>query len=694
MAYALKYECEFTSLNGVEFNVRINELDYVGSSRTLLTANDINPLEVKWNEQDDDFTVPIMSLNGTLHLAIRHGTADPIIEDFISLDERKHQIEVIYNTGAGSQTWFTAWLLPNTSTEGYYSVNRVLSLNFSDGLAKLKDIPLVTHTGAKFDRVVKQRLFDLIKGALWSAQPNTTIETFDNLFYVGAADRTVTSTNDPLNQTKIDPRTFMKSQADFEDAYTVLSKILSARGLNVFMDGGNWIVANYITYVGFIDPINGTKYDPDGTTITAISSRTWHGVVGDGEDLVPVENHVSKSYGTPMLKNRINFEYDDFPFLVCNESLTEGTASAVTCWTYQRGAYASPSAGLYDHGLSIELNTANIVVNRSAYIDADFAQESWLKSESFRVEINSVIRIDFQRSVYENPSPSTAGVDKLVGVYLTADDGTYYTMDDDGLWYQSNSSWSVNNKSLAWIYDSADNRQDFVFYSLEFQKTPKTGSITLRLFSGVQYGSADQKTFFKDLKLGYTNLLGRIADPIFGDYDEIDCTSNLSFKGEKNYDVFLSDSPLINVKGAYFKTDGVTLTEAWYYNGIPGMIGELSTQRPMKYWIAIMHYWLTKKFRQKLIVTLRGNRYEFAGKMLMLNPVVIYQVVNGAANSRYMATSLGINVYRGVAQVSLYEINEMGDTEDFPNHAGVHTHDFITRKTGNDSTRLVLRWWQ
>lgn len=693
MAYGIRYTIQFTTLDlnsgNPGFNVlaRIYQDGYSGDPDRLISAE--NPIDVRFNEQDSNFLQPIMSINGNLRIIIREGSGDPTIETFVTTNEREYYIEFVYPNGTSSQTWFTAWLLPNESQEAYININRMLTLNFTCGLAKLKTVPLVDYTGAKFDRMQRHRLIDYIKGCLWQAQPSKAIQSFDNLFYDGSNDRTVLNTNDPLYQTTVDARTFMKNSSEFEDCYTVLSKILSARGLNVFMDNGDWIVGNLLTYI-FNGTEPGTRYPASGT-ITAIASRTWFEAVEYGGKLTPVEQMVTKSYLAPALKNRITFDYEDLPFLVCNESFLEGSATSITCWTYERGTVASPLLGLYTYGLAEEVNTAGLVVDRYAYITADFANDSWFKSEPFRVEKDGILGVSVQRRQEENPSPANVTeTRRIMGVYLIADDGTYWTLDDNTAWYQSNSSFTVNHKYLEWQYASGSDRQQWVSYSVESDKIPRTGSVVLRMYDDVTYGSSSQKIYFKDLKITHTaGILDRVADPISGDYDEIDLSGTaVTYTGERSFQVYLSDSPTISIKGAYHDTNGESLTETWYYNGASG------EKRPMKYWLATMQYWLTKVFRQRLEMTLKGTRYEHTdGNFYMVNPLMQLQLTNGVDTKRYMPVSLGINVFRGITAVSVIEVNDTADSEVFPDHDGTHKYDFITRKKDSDPQRFIVRWW-
>jgi len=694
MAYAVKYTSQLLTMDanptypGFDFFVRIYQDGYGGSIIPIILAD--NPVDVKFNEQEYNFLQPILSINGNVRLLIREGTTDPTIETFITTDDREYYIEFVYPNGTFNVTWFTAWLLPNESREGYININRVLTLNFSCGLAKLKEIPLVDYNGDKFDRLQRHSLIDLIKGCLWQAQPSKNIQTFDNLFAFGTSDRTVVDTNDPLYQTKVDARTFMKDSSEFEDCYTVLSKILSARGLQVFMDGGNWVVANLITYI-FYGTEPGTEYDPAGAA-TAIATRTWSEDIEAGGKIAPVEQLVDRSYLAPVLKNRINFNYEDFPFLVCNESFLEGSPTSIECWAYEKGTLASPTAGLYTYGLAEEVNVAGIVVDRFAYITADFANDSWMKSEPFRVEANGLLGISIQRRQEENPSPANVSeTRRIMGVYLYADDGTYWTLDDNTEWYQSASSgFPTFHKYLEWQYASGSDRQQWVSYSIRSYKIPRAGEIVLRLYDDVPYGTSAQKIYFKDLRITYTSgLLDRVADPISGDYDEIDLTTaGVSYRGEKNYQVYLSDCPTINTKGAYFYSNGTNLTETWYYNGLSG------EQRSMKYWLATMQYWLSKVFRQRIEAVVKGIRYEHAdGNFYMISPANRYRLVNGNPDKRYMSVSLGINVFMAKANIQLVEVNDVADAEAFPDHDGVHTYDFVTRKTKQDPQRFVVRWW-
>ena len=220
------------------------------------------------------------------------------------------------------------------------------------------------------------------------------------------------------------------------------------------------------------------------------------------------------------------------------------------------------------------------------------SNESFIKSESFQVNGDDKFNINFQRRT-KNGYTGTAA-ELVARVLLYGADGTYYTLDTNGTWVESNSTFTTFVQAINYNYTS-ENRDTWVSVTVKSNFIPKTGIIYIHLYEFAQGAFTGQETHFKDLRLEYIPYVeGKTFVNVTGDYNQI--TLDANHKDTADHEVFLSDSPKYLFKGALFLADGTTLTKLWYdMNFYPAL------HYPIKRFNAIQHYRMS--YRNLLKIT-------------------------------------------------------------------------------------------
>ena len=632
MAYGLKYQFSFndnaSKIAGVTIpiTVSIYQDGFTGDYTTLVPAD--SPCVINEVNNTETIFAAIRAKEMKIRFVTDNTTA-PAIEDLLSNKDNEFKIIIEVD----SAVYLIGFLLNDQMSESWFTdgTKHYIDISATDNLGALKNLPI---TG--FIPTDKVALYDIVRAALDAAVPDLPINIFDNLFEESFDDRTVTDTNDSYQQCKVDMRTFVNNFTEFENSYTILTKILESRNSTLFQHNGEWQIIR-IPELFTSDTIDGTRYLAD-TTMEAVIWENTASIHATG-DHIPVENFMMKSYTNALKFNKVFFNYDNFDEIFCNQLWQRGANTLdtptvkeyeVDCWDHFQGAVVSTTPASVDFGRRQEIDSATEQV-KDEYLflelESGSGGESFVRSSSVLVSENDKLNISFQRKVKNNYTG--AGNEILARVLLYANDSTYYTLDDDGKWYLSNSTFTVNNKTLIHSYGASDDRNKWVEKIVDTEFIPKDGKIYIHLQEGSADLSSGQETHFKDLRINYrVYLTGKNFVNVTGDYNKL--TIDNDYKDSKDYQVYLSDSPKYLVKGALFRADGDTLTTMWYESAAP------ATLYPIKKWNVIAHYLVTYRNFQ----TAEGDFYKWITAFGPVAAVSVVTFINGATNKRFLPVAI------------------------------------------------------
>lgn len=464
----------------------------------------------------------------------------------------------------------------------------------------------------------------------------TVLETVVDETYIEGVDFEITHLkreNDSYQQCMVDMRTFTLSYNTFEDAYTVLTKILESRNSVLFQHLGEWYIVR-VSELFRSDVINGTRYSADGP-ITAIINASWTANVNQSGDIIPVEQFMIKSFLNPVLSNKVTYNYRSYDELLCNEFFQRGaigldTSSVkeydVDCW----GHYIVPLAGT---------NPSTVIFRRREVIDPAtgvilenyiFLEHepgttgggSFIRSEETQVNKDDKITISFNRRLKNGYVGNVR--EGVAVVMLRGYNSVNYTFGDDGIWHVANSTFS-NARAIFLFVGSDENTGDWKEVKVTSEYVPADGDLQVVLMESSQYNLTGQESQFKDFKLTVLHYIeGKTAADVDGDYHKLTLATQL--KDTAEYEVFLSDSPKYLFKGALFEADGVTLTRLWYEADFP------DTQYPIKRFNAIDHY----RMSNRNMIKAEGDFYKWVKGGEPINSVQKITITNGDSNKRFL----------------------------------------------------------
>lgn len=446
----------------------------------------------------------------------------------------------------------------------------------------------------------------------------------------------VGDTNCPYSQTRLDMRTFVSNYSDFDNCYDVLTKILESRNSVLFQHNGEWHIVR-VPELFLLDDIPGTTYEASGVK----SAVEWNATatISESGDFVPVENFIRKTYNNALKFNKVTFNYQNFDEFLCNQLWQRGvivldTATLkeyeVDCWSHYQGATISTTPASVNFGRRVEIDAGTeAIIDEYLFLEVETGSggESFVRSAGTLVSVNDKLTISLQRRTKNGYTGS--GNEILARVLLYANDATYYTLDDDGKWYLSNSTFTVNNKTLIYAYDSVKDRSEWVDKQVSSDFIPKDGTIYIHLQEASAGGSGGQETWFKDLDIKNVPYIeGKNFTSVTGDYHKLTLSSN--FKDSKDYEIFISDSPKFLLKGAMFREDGVTLTTLWYQYTDETII------YPLKRWNAISHYRVTNRNFQNA----EGTYFKWLKSEIAITPVQKIIFTNGNPNKTFLPATI------------------------------------------------------
>ncbi|HZW66940.1 MAG TPA: hypothetical protein VFF23_14700 [Hanamia sp.] len=110
-----------------------------------------------------------------------------------------------------------------------------------------------------------------------------------------------------LEQTLIDPQTFLKSDTEYTDCYDVLTKILGRFNMTLFQANGAWNIVRWDELRYFNNLIEGFSYDKDFNSLGAVTLPAIH-TAGIGENSEG-ETGLLRKFIRPFLYDKETFNY-------------------------------------------------------------------------------------------------------------------------------------------------------------------------------------------------------------------------------------------------------------------------------------------------------------------------------------------------------------------------------------------------
>ena len=616
---------------------------------------------------DQDLFKPVRPQQATIEVLASIAGLD--MEDFLTDDDE--DIVVRFDFGEYEGYWY-GYLSQEDIQETWIAQNHILTLRADDGIGRLKEIPL-SDDGARLIGTFTP--FQLIQYAMQTpVVPFLRSRVVSNLYHTSMSSASNTT---GIEQCTIDARTFETAPGEFEDSYTVLEKINRAWSSTLFQWRGDWFVLRLEelftdgNLIGFRQnvPVIGQRQ--------GINQR-YDISVGVDESVKPVVPEMIKTLQKPSKETTIRYDWDEHVQVACNESFKQGNFIETTgtfpnetdqyevdLWDYLKTPISTPTAAdgtfrRYVVFADNKLQDEYIIISKD-----NTGVNAFIRSCNVYVSEADEFTFDFQYALLQTMSATK--VDAIAFVQLYGNDGTFWTLDEDGEWYQSNSSWTTNFRLLQITWASGEGVD---FKSFDSTSTiPRDGYLQFSFYKDST--SPWNSIYFKDFNIDVTpNIQKNRRRPIAGNFDRYTIANDLS----KNYDetIYLDDSESGNYKGALKEDDGFTLTEGGWFRR------RYNTERyRFKRQHAIARWFMNRSYKAKLDVNLFGLKWDIGGTNYPIGIVNTLKFVDDAPTKIFAITNLReVDFMSCIWSASLVEVYDTTVDEDVPGDTDVHTFDY------------------
>jgi len=386
-----------------------------------------------------------------------------------------------------------------------------------------------------------------------------------------------------LDVSQVDAKTFEKEIGTCEDCYTVIEKILDKDSFLVQYRGAWWIMRPD-DFVG--SDFYVSTFDTDGTFLDDYTQTTISKNVGEGEDQHFVNAGQYIDYERPYKFSKHTYRYESPLENPCNSDFSRGDLNAtisatqkrydLTCWTIRQGIGSGSASPLVTPYIERIFNNNGYEQERYAVIPWPSNSATalhYIESEPIPVieKDRASFSIDYAWS--SNASSGSSYTQAVACIRLEGRDGSHWTVDDDGVWYQSNAGWTTNFKNLeaTWVPNDID-ETEFRSESVEISDIPTDGDIYIMLYALNQQpanslDNADIK--FNNLNFSYIPYINGGYSSYSGQYSKYERSGD-GYSANIDEEVNISDSPKPILKGAMFVQRGsVYDLTTTYHNAYP-----------------------------------------------------------------------------------------------------------------------------
>lgn len=580
MAKAEKYRYSFKSHEGQTCVVRFDFEGFAGSSTTLVGS--ARPFVLKEFNTDDDIFKPLRPQMAEMSfIASVSGVS---IDDFLM--DNDDDVIVYFDFGSWTNYW-SGYMLQDDFQETWIDTNHILTLRATEGIGQLKDVKL-TDGGAEL--IGRYTPLEIIQFAMaQSVQSFTDYKIFSNLFHSSMTD---TSTNTGIDQCYVDAKTFMNNPSEYDNSYDALEKVNKSWNQTLYMYKGKWVIFRMEElYVPSNEDIRGFRIN--SSTRTNASQR-FDALVGVGESIKPITPEMLRFIQRRTKSDTVQFNFEQFDEIVCNGSFSRGSLVSSTVntkvynldlWTWKEGTPGSPTTpttGSYGRKETFETN---------GKLDDQFAYQQQKATSANRWLISCGIDVlqseTFSFSIDHKFKEMFAGTATLFTVSFQLVTATnYYTLDDDGIWYNSNASWSINYKVLQTYYNGtgAPVPTEWVTQQVDSSSIPEDGVLYILLWCPGIPLVAGQEKWFKNLNLNIaTRFNGYNIETINAVQSIFTKTDTLK---PKFFDEIYFDDGLSRLyKGSLYEDDQSTLTTTeWYRYRYPAEENGFRKQNAIAHW--------------------------------------------------------------------------------------------------------------
>lgn len=670
---AVKFFMEFMNVQGDLCTVNFIFEDY--NDAPIRIYGGPQPFILGEFNTDTDLFKPIRPQQATIQVLASSGGLR--LENFLS--DNDTDITVRFDFGEFDNYW-QGILSQEDIEETWISTNHILTLRADEGFGRLQTEQL--NDGAGSALIGAYTPYNFIQYASNNVIGNFLYaRIYSNLFHTSMSSA---SNQTGIDQCLVDARTFEQSPGVFDNGYTVIEKINRAWSQTLFQWNSLWVILRIPELFRTGNLIGFNTNRPSVGNRQAVNKR-YDIEVGIREDVKPIVPEMLKTVIKPKKNTTIKFDWDLNAQIICNQSFIYGdyveTSGAppdqiekytVQSWLLEGGTVATPIPSTKTFQRWIIVKDINRIEDQYIVIEKDPTQTIWIRSCDVYVSEQSDMDLSFQ---YRWPANNTISLSIFIGaVLLYGADGTYWMLDDDGKFYQSNSTFTVNARTLqtSLIPDEGAEWKDYNVKAT----FPVDGYIQVILFSS--NSNPQQYVYFRGLDMTIeadVNKLRRVK--IQGDYDRYTISRNIVNSEDET--VYLDDANLQVYKGAILETDGITLTnDEWYrrtdFNGNSSTTERLTFKRQH----ALSKWYINRGYKTKLDVNLFGLKWKDQSDVTFpIGIINTIKFVDDAPNKIFAIVNMKeIDFMNCTWNATLVEVFDTQVDDNEPDSQTTHTFDY------------------
>jgi hypothetical protein len=571
MAYGLKYECEFDSLDGEEYTIQFYLKDYVGDSTAVLGG--ASPVLLSWSAEDPLTPIRGASLDITL---INENGSLPLNTFFSTADD---QWKIILLEGIATK--FVGFLVQDDCTEVMVDYNHEIKLTATDGLGILKE------RKAELTYTEKRPLTYLFAHLLTATNLELDLNVFSRLLPVGGVEARF------LDDVWMEDITWLNN-SEWDDCYSILEKILKRFRFTLFQADGIWNMIRFDELRQYSGEILGAKYGLVGIFGSQIYAFDTGVTMPEEFDIGPDELSFPETGLTESIVRPCKFVKEKFsyrqPYDILRNSNFERVGNLIT-------SYADGSDTLYEYEMTdwqigkgynvagtllvdssatrfirVRKNSFGEEIDRIGVIKGAAGHDDRTCAECYKIEVSAGDRIRF--SFDYKTLHSQVGNRYFLMEILTTSPAIPRSLNNRNL--ETDGTWTYNGSILSAAF-TPENHNEWKSVSVETDIIPVTGLLYFNLAQ--QDGSAaDSETHYKNIRF---EIFRSIGINVIG-HTHTD-TQDENINNDVETDIACDSSPSNSIAGTLFVkgfTNGVRDRAISFKRGdtvIELRLGEITT---------------------------------------------------------------------------------------------------------------------
>ena len=652
MAYGVRYTASFNSIgqNNLSYTLNLRLKDYTGSAETIYLTE--NPVVQEW--QEDDPKAPIKGSTLKINI-LTPGVVT--LETFYSNEDDTWQVEFLCDTLFAGQ--FIGFLVQDDCSELQVDYYHSIQLTATDNLGLLKDNDFKVAAIALgiIDPVGFLSLREIIKICLSS----TNLELL-GLKVVSDLQATGGAHGRWLDDVYIRGKSFMTDVSQWMNCYKVLEQIMDRFYATCFQANGYWYIVRWGELYAMTDhtpgaTLTGHIYDTN-FDYSATLSETNDFTFLSGNDF---ETGVIKSIIRPYqyVKETFNYQIPQQALLNYNFKDT-GAEVGSGIWGTGTDYYVDYVMNDWQSNdfpilpdtyfIRVVYNTYNVELERFGVYYETMVSNYGVKSSPIEVQTGQIMNWSFD---YATGNSYPGAGNTYFRAELTDGTTTKY-LDSDGQW-TNYGAWN-----LTWF--NGDDLSNWHTVSMKSNTIPFNGVLILHLthsFDNPGTNYYRNMNFQLDFEIvGSLQVVGHFHKDLMP----------YTISNNKDFEILLDDTNVSIANGTLF-LDGYTSlcrnkTTTWNDQGL--------SVRPLGYVTTVEEMFQRYKARSKY----SGNYLKIIESSRMLIPAAVFSnQIN--ADLRFVPGSITINYKNETADITLYELVDVGDSISSVESADTYSFDYL-----------------